>query len=319
MNRKEHISKIASYFAQLNAQVVLLNSLNLQDVNVHSENFFRDFLNCVFGYDLININAVVPNSSAIDLGDKRERIAIQVTSTSDIAKIRKTYQGFVKRGLDQEYERLIVLIVGEKKSYREQSIGDDGAFKISLTNDVWDLSDLLGKINNLALTDIKRCLEFLRAELAFAEHNESMEVKTLIHLIEVLSIEEDGLLIGDNKEDPDPKGKIEVRFSDHAEFLKDLFVEYHALYGRALAEVQKHDALSHSRILKLQLHLMNWSDQTLRECDGDPQRALDALTNEVITKLKVSGVEFDEGAIRFYLIYQLIACNVFPNKRGSHA
>lgn len=52
------------------------SSLNLQDMNVHAENFFRDFLNLALGFDLKNINIIEKNARAIDLGDADARVAI---------------------------------------------------------------------------------------------------------------------------------------------------------------------------------------------------------------------------------------------------
>ena len=315
MNRSNLIKGITHYIAHLRLQIELLNNLNLQDDNVHAENFFRDLLNLALGYDLKNINIVNKNAMAIDLGDEVERIAIQVTSTSDLAKIKHTHDGFVKGGLDRKYDQLVVLIIGEKKSYREASLGGNGIFNMSLERDVWDMRDLLRMIGDLPLDKLERCRDFLRAELRIAEPRESNEVNTLIRLIEVLSAAEEGLSLDDNREDPDPKGKIRDRFSMHAEFLERLYVELHEIYGRALAEVNRHSDLSHVRIRKLQVYLMRWSDRILNECGGDPQVALVKLTEKVLQMMGASDVAFDDGAVRYYLIEQLITCNVFPNKR----
>ncbi|KAA1052527.1 SMEK domain-containing protein [Azospirillum argentinense] len=136
MNRSILIKNITHYIMHLWLQVRSLNNLNLQDDNVHAENFFRDLLNLALGYDLKNINIVNKNAAAIDLGDEVARIAIQVTSTSNLSKIKHTHDGFVKYGLDRKYDRLIVLVIGEKKSYREASLGGKGLFKMSLEDDV---------------------------------------------------------------------------------------------------------------------------------------------------------------------------------------
>ncbi len=319
MNRRDLINRITYWLTHLKMQVEMQNRLNLQDLNVHSENFFRDFLNLVLRFELVNINIVNPNAGAIDLGDKAKRIAIQVTSTSDISKIKHTHKGFVARGLFEDYDQLIVLIIGEKKSYKETSIGGGGNFEMSISKDVWGLTDLLRKIGDLQIPELRKCLEFLDAELKHPSPREFKEVKTLIRLIEVLSAEEDGLLSDDNREDPDPKGKIEVRFAGHTQFLKDSYSSLHEIYGQTLAEVNKHTDLSHIRIQKLQIYLTSWSDQTLNECGGDPQKALDVLTEKVLYKMEASDAEFDNGAVRYFLIDQLIACNVFPNKRDVHA
>ncbi|SFB61736.1 hypothetical protein SAMN03159496_05889 [Rhizobium sp. NFR07] len=63
---------------------------------------------------------------------------------------------------------------------------------------------------------------------------------------------------------------------------------------------------------------MNWSDRLLNECGGNPKAALDLMVKKVVRRLGTSDIAFDEGAVRYYLIGQLIACNVFPNKRAVH-
>ena len=187
------------YLTQLRMSVGHRNSLNLQDVNVHAEAFFRDFLNLVFDYKLKNINILERNARAIDLGDEDERIAIQVTSTSELDKIKHTHKGFVASGLDGKYDRLVVLIIGEKRRYRESSLGGDGVVSMSLAEDVWDIPELLRQVGDLRLDRLERCCEFLRDELKIPEPRQSNEVGTLIRLIEVLSAAEEGISVGDNR------------------------------------------------------------------------------------------------------------------------
>jgi hypothetical protein len=176
------------------------------------------------------------------------------------------------------------------------------------------MTDLIRKLSDLGLVRLERCRDFLRAELRSAERRESNEVSTLIRLIEVLSAAEEGLSLGDNREDPDPEGKIRDRFVEHAEFLERLYVDLHEIYGRTLADVNRYSDLSHVRVRKLQVYLMRWSDQILNECRGNPKVALDVLIEKVLEMMGATDVGFDDGAIRYYLIGQLIACNVFPNK-----
>ncbi|KOX47882.1 hypothetical protein ADL19_21555 [Streptomyces purpurogeneiscleroticus] len=319
MNRANLLQVISHYLTHLRMSVGQLNSLNLQDINVHAEAFFRDFLNLMLGYKLRNINIVERNARAIDLGDEDERIAIQVTSTSELAKIKHTHKGFVAGGLDGTYDRLVVVIIGEKLRYREVALGGGAVFGMSLVDDVWDIPDLLRKVADLPLDRLERCCDFLRGELRIVEPRQSNEVNTLIRLIEVLSAAEEGISAGDNREDPDPDRKIRDRFADHAAFLEQRYVDLHEIYGRALAEVNRHSDLGHVRVRKLQVYLMNWSDRVLGEYGGDPRAALDALAEKVLRMMGASEVAFDDCAIRYYLVDQLIACNVFPNKRALDA
>lgn len=319
MKRAELLTIVTHYLTHLRVSVELSNSLNLQDLNVHAEGFFRDLLNLALDYRLININIVEKNARAIDLGDEDNRIAIQVTSTPDFAKIKHTFGGFIKANLQSKYDRLIVLVVGSKKSYREKSLGDSSTFLMSITDDVWDVADLLRIIGDLDLNKLQACQEFLRKELRLSEPRQSNEVRTLMRLIEVLSASEEGVQAGDNREDPDPEGKIRDRFADHAQFLQQEYVKLFEIYGRALNEVEAHTDLGHVRVRKLQVYLWNWSDRVLREYKGDPKAALRALCDRILGMMGTGEAGFDEGAVRYYLINQLIACNVFPNKAATGA
>lgn len=319
MKRADLLRIVTHYLTHLRMSVEASNSLNFQDLNVHAEAFFRDLLNLALDYHLININIVEKNARAIDLGDEANRIAIQVTSTTDFAKVKHTVGGFIKAKLQSKYDRLIILIIGAKKSYREKSLGDPSTFSMSVTEDVWDIADLLRKIGDLDLDKLQACHDFLRKELRLSEPRQSNEIRTLMRLIEVLSASEEGVQAGDNREDPDPEGKIRDRFADHADFLQQEYVKLFEIYGRVLKEVEAHTDLGHVRVRKLQVYLWNWSDRVLREFEGDPAAALQALCDRIMRMMGTGAADFDEGAVRYYLINQLIACNVFPNKAAIGA
>jgi len=318
MNRKSLLDGIIHYLSILRVSVELHNSLNHQDINVVSENFFRDFLNLAFGYGLKNINIVEKNARAIDLGDEAQRIAIQVTSTSGIAKIKHTHAGFVAGALDGKYDRLVVLIIGEKKLYKQDILGGDGVFAMSIKDDVWGLEELLARIDDLRPEKLVECFNYLKAGISTRQPREANEVLTLLRLIEVLSESEVGITADDIRVDPDPDGKINARFADHADFLKRQFTGLHVIYGATLAEVSNQADIGHGRMLKLQIYLTNWSDRILQECSGDPELALETMVTRVMEKMGDGTAGFDESAVRFYLIDQLIRCNVFPNKTAAH-
>ncbi len=79
-------------FSVLQHQIELNKYSNLQDLGIISEDFFKDILNIAYGWNLRNANEFSDNHKAIDLyylGEK-EKICIQVSSTDDPEKIRKT-------------------------------------------------------------------------------------------------------------------------------------------------------------------------------------------------------------------------------------
>lgn len=319
MNRKSCIDSIVYYLSILRVSVEMHNSLNHQDINVASENFFRDFLNLALGYQLQNINIVQKNTQAIDLGDADARIAIQVTSSTGLTKVKHTHSGFVKGGLASTYDRLIVLMIGEKAAFKQATLGEPGGFQISLRDDVWGLSELLRRLDDLTLEKLFECEKYLKDGISVHRPREANEVRTLMRLVEVLSEADVEFVRTDIRTAPDPDGKINARFADHADFLKRQFTDLHMLYGATLEEVTSQSDLSHGRLLKLQIYLTNWSDRVLQQCGNNPKTALDMMVSQTMEKMGDSDTGFDEGAVRFYLIQQLIACNVFPNTAAEHA
>jgi hypothetical protein len=83
------------------------------------------------------------NFPAIDLGDKDNRIAIQVTAENGINKIRETVEAFYVHGLRRDYDHLFIFILSRKLQYHTdtQDLKDDLE-----TLDVWDMDDLLSAV-----------------------------------------------------------------------------------------------------------------------------------------------------------------------------
>lgn len=314
LNRQEYQIQITKSLTWLSAEVSHSNAMNFTDINVHSENFYRDLLNLAFEYGLININILEPNSAAIDLGDIGDSIAIQVTSTSSLDKTKKTVKAFSKKKLYNQYDRLVILNIVKKSNHTAPKIGDDG-YELDTKKDIWDVGDLLKRFNDLPTNKLKEICEFLNDELymqpASALPN---EVQTILGLIELISDVEhpdagDGYLA-----EPFPEDKIYKRFSDHATFLENRFNDLYSEYGAVLSAVQVESDFNQVHLRRAARHLQAYSDQVLAKNDNDPQIALQAIIDHFAALLGNKGYSFDASAAEFYVIDQLIRCNVFPMK-----
>ena len=314
MNRQESQRSIINSLTWLSSQIKVYNRLNLTDINVHSENFYRDLLNLAFGYNLININIIDFNAAAIDLGDEDSKLAIQVTSTSTLAKTRHTVSKFIENGLHQKYDRLIILNIALKTKHTVSKIGDD-SYSLNTKDDIWDIGDLAGMINNLELPKIQEISNFLNQQL-YLKPTEKLprNVETILRLIELISDEEHPATGEGFLDEPFPYEKINKRFADHAEFLKEEFLTLYQDYGAVLDSVEQESDIGQVKIRRVAQHLRVYSDKVLTECDGDPQKALSQLIDSFVGMLNEHGFEADSGAAQFYIVKHLIKCNVFPNK-----
>ena len=318
MNRQDCQKSIISSLSWLSSQVGIHNRLNLTDINIHSENFYRDLLNLVYGYNLVNINITDPNAAAIDLGDKSNRIAIQVTSTSTLAKTRHTVKQFIDKKLYEKYDRLIILNIGSKTKHSVPKVGDD-TYSLNTKDDIWDIGDLLLKINDMKLKEIQEVKNFLNNQL-YVKPTEQLprNVETILRLITLISDEEHPAVGDGFLDEPFPDEKINKRFADYAEFLKQEFFTLYREYGAVLDSVEEESDIGQVKVRRVAQHLRVYSDKVLTECGGDPKKALEKLIHGFVGMLNENGFEADTGAAQFYIVKQLIKCNVFPNREGSY-
>lgn len=135
----------------------------MQDANLISEQLTAEVLNCVFGYNLKNANSLGKNYPAIDLIDDANSLAVQVTSTGTVKKIRETLISFLEHKLYESYDRLIALIMGKKQnSYPSLTIPFGVTFNAK--SDIMDFAGLLQVINYLPSTKLSKLKSILSSE-----------------------------------------------------------------------------------------------------------------------------------------------------------
>jgi len=315
IKKKSECDRIVEILGYVRNQIELFSSGNFTDINLYAENFYRDLLNLIFGYKLVNINILEPNATAIDLGDEAAGIAFQVTSTSDLSKAKKTVNKFNEKDLHKKYNSLVVLNILKKKKHKAMKIGDANKHQFDPTTDVWDSSDLMVAIVDKDTPEITSIREFLEKEVDLpATGTIPSEIKTFQSLIVLLSSNNHPSAGSGFIDEPDPKGKIENRFRNHETYLKSEFQDLYSEYGPVLADVREHADLGVLRVRRLRLHLKNLSDSILSESGGNPKEALKKLCDYFEVKISETGIDYDHSAIRFFLIDELIRCNVFPNR-----
>ena len=140
------------------------NDLGLTDINHAAENLLCELLNIVLGLELKNLNLLQMNFPAIDLADEEKGICVQVTSTEGRGKIEHTLEKFYEHRLQEKYTRLIVMILGEKKSYRG-TFDQRNGFRFDKTRDIWDMTVLLQHIDGLPLERMQAVDDYLRRQL----------------------------------------------------------------------------------------------------------------------------------------------------------
>lgn len=285
---------------------MLANSLNLTDVNIHAENFYRDLFNKI-GFTFTNTNFDAQNTAHVDLIDKDNKQAIQVTSQNINTKIKEAIEGFYSKEEYKDYKLQLLLIGKDAKDYTT-------AFGHAFDHgkDVLDVQRLLAMVNDMETDEIAVVADFLENEiLEERAHTESTEVETIMSLIDFLSKDENRQLSG-KKESVDPDFKIYNRFADHASYLTGQYGTLYTVYNNAL--VKANEKMDGVMSIIISSYLKDESDDLLNKKNNDPKLALNELVDYFYNKLSTNGFQkFDKQAIRYYLLDEMIKCNVFPN------
>lgn len=316
MNRELYLKEIVAALQKLESLVKLNNSVGLTDLNKISEDFFCHLLNKIFNLNLLNLNLEQSNHPAVDLGDEATRISIQITSDGSSQKVKDCVKKFKDHDLAKRFDKLrIVVIAINKINFKRDPSPDTAFFKYQ--DDVLDLSDLTKLIGSLPVDQIEGIRDFLNNELnehrrAGSNATISNEVGTIAAVIEYLtSSKTPSTEVW--TEEPDPEKKMDHRFSEHADFLKKEIIELFPRYAEARRQVDVALGIDSAKTEHLRTFLRSKSNDLLTKADNNPGKALADLTNYLEEKIGASGVTHDQLAIRYFVLDELIRCNVFPN------
>ena len=165
MKSLDLLTSIVEAIEILGRKIETLNSLNLTDLSVRSEEFFREILNRVLDLDLKNINIDEPSATAIDLGDVKTQLAIQVTATGTAKKVRSTVSKFVAAGLASQYHRLVILQIAKEGGRSIKDICDPHDLEFDPKTDIWGKKELARHISGLSPKGLQSLYDYMKLEL----------------------------------------------------------------------------------------------------------------------------------------------------------
>ena len=164
MSRQSLFNYIDEHLAVLACRVKTRGKLNILDLHLHSENFYRDFLNLLFGWKLENLNKVSQNVEAIDLIDNSNKIIIQVSSTNTKQKIENAMAKDCMANYNG-WSFKFISIANPSDNLRTKTYKNPHTLKFTPANDIFDLASILREVNNLTTDKIQEVEKFIRKEL----------------------------------------------------------------------------------------------------------------------------------------------------------
>lgn len=107
------IERVANRLKLISEGIKNSNKLNLCDINVICEEILENSKYIIWIWTCYNWCARKPHYVAIDLVDKKNKVAYQVTSTVRRSKIEGTTEKFVKNKLYKDIDELYILILND--------------------------------------------------------------------------------------------------------------------------------------------------------------------------------------------------------------
>jgi hypothetical protein len=151
--RGDALKTITQGLAWIKTTCELQGQMKLFDDHLQAQPFFRRVLNVAYGLQLEVMDRIRPNYPAIDLGDRTNRVAFQVTTERRADKVQHTLDKFVEYGLHRDFDLLRILIIGEPQAtYKKVVIPEELAFDCG--RDILGISKLVKHIETLATPPI---------------------------------------------------------------------------------------------------------------------------------------------------------------------
>lgn len=166
-------NQLREVVSRLTTEVDLATKQGRLDLNLISEDAWIPILKEVYQCpNLVNLNRKHKNFPGIDLGDEQDRVAFQVTSSTDLDKVKSTLEQFKKRNYKNAFDELYIFTLRSKqRSYSEEAInkiiGDD--IRFNAKEHIIDPGDILAAITRLRLPAQQRMLQEFRTILGDVE------------------------------------------------------------------------------------------------------------------------------------------------------
>jgi len=180
VSRQNELEQINILLNEFEMFIHKQNQIENFGVNNYAEDILGGLLDLIFECKLKNLRSENRNYPGLDLGDSRKGFGVQITSTSDLKKIKHTLSVIVERKGYEKYPHIYIVLLQSKKKYRklEEVIGEivREAFVFSKEN-ILDFSDLYQLIAEFKdVEKIREIRKYLQEQFEEEKENEFSKI-----------------------------------------------------------------------------------------------------------------------------------------------
>jgi len=321
MQRKNYFDYIEEKLAILSIRVKNRGKLNILDVHMHSENFYRDLMNLLYDWSLNNINNSIQNVEAIDLIDYNKKIIVQISATVTKAKIEKSLdKKIIEKYAQRGYKFKFVSIAENADKLRKQNYQNPYGVGFEPQNDIFDISSLEKDIIDLQAEKMERVYQFIKTELGNMPDSISFnsDLATIINILAEVKLDSDEPLGNINMYEIDKK--IAFNKLDIASMIIN---DYKIFYNQIEKKYREFDRMGLNKsMLILQLLRRMYIDALLNNKYNNSDLLFVGLIDEVKEIVKNSrnhseiSKETLEVCASMLVVDAFMRCKIFKNPEG---
>lgn len=318
MNRIWYFNYISDKINALAYNVNSRGKLNILDYHLHSENFYRDFFNELFGWKLKNLNGSKQNIEAIDLISDSRKIIIQVSATCTKDKIESALnKKIIKNYKDRDYCFKFISISKDANKLRKETYTNPYRITFDSFDDIYDINSILKYILDLDTKSQKKIYNFIKEELG----SEVDIVKLDSNLALIINI-----LAKENFNDIETSINVnpfeierKIIFNELKENKKkiDEYVIYHPRLNSKYAELDVFGANKSLCILNQISRIYQNICVELKDENADKifLQVIDSVIQKVLNSANFNQIPIDEleFCIDIIVVDAFIRCKIFEN------
>ncbi|KAB2489976.1 ABC-three component system protein [Priestia endophytica] len=319
MNRDFYFNYITEKIEILCYKIKSMGKLNILNLNIHAEFFYRDLCNLVYGLSLENANVEKQNIAAIDLIDRTEKILIQVSSTCTKGKINSTLSKENLLDYKEQGYVLKFLFFSDAKNLRGNTFDNVHGITFNPLEHIIDKNTILNSILECEVDKQIKIYELVKKELG--ETPDPSRISTnLADLINLLSEEDLGTTSEVNKLN---EYNIDCKIDyNNLNKLKSIINQYKIYYTKIDAIYKEFDKQGNNKSLSVFNKLSRfYVEESLKENTNENQIFFNII-NRTVDHIRESSNynilpdEELEQCVSIIIVDAFIRCKVFENPEG---
>lgn len=320
MNRTIYFNYIEEKLNFLAYRIGQRGKFNLLDLNIHSETFFANLCNAIYGLNFINLNAFVQNTEGIDLLDTKNKIVAQVSSVCTKAKIESSLCKDIYKKYGGYHYKFISISKNAADSLKKEKFNNPYHMNFNPAEDIWDVAGFLRKIITENIEKQRAIYDFIKEELGQEVDYAKME-SNLATVVNILAKEKlDITIVSPEVNSFAIEDKIEF---NNLQEVREIIDEYKIVCHKLDAIYSEFDKEGQNKSFSI---LQEIRRQYIKiKSSGKSSEdifyaVIDSVLNIIVNSKNYVKMPMEElqACVDIVVVDAFIRCKIFENPEGYH-